>query len=158
MYLLINLMCYCQQTSVMVSVALGWGVGSVYYTVHLFYADLRFLVLYIIVGVVSMSPLYGRCRLRAIGCVTWLQLLVPLSAWCLQKVFQTRLFLGPVVGGVVNGALMLLHLLCLLLLYVDERLTVVKVILMPFYRMFQDAVAGNRAASVGLLLLHRLDD
>lgn len=135
-------------TSYLVSIILGFGTGSVYYSIHLFYDDTRLLLVYMFIGFISTSPLYGKCRLRSISCVTWLHLLMPLSALWLYNAFETRLFFGPILSCILNGILMLLHLLCLIILYVDERLTIVKLILMPFYRIFQDAIMGNQAALV----------
>ena len=135
-------------TSYLVGIVLGFGTGSVYYSIYLFYNDTRLLLIYVLIGLISASPLYRESRLRSISSMTWLQLLLPLSALWLYNTFETHLFFGPILSCVLNGALMLLHLLCLVMLYVDERLTVVKVLLMPFYRIFQDAVTGNQAALV----------
>jgi len=135
-------------TSYLTSIILGIGTGSLYYSIHLFYGDNRLLLVYMFIGLMSASPLYSSCRLRFVSFVAWLQLLFPLSALWVYNVFETRLFFGPVLSCVLNGVLMLLHLLCLVLLYIDERLTAVKVILMPLYRISQDAVTGNQAALV----------
>ena len=56
---------------------------------------------------------------------------------------EAQLFFGPVLCLFVNGGSILIHVVCLIGLYIDEKLLIVKVLLLPFYQSFTSLFSHN---------------
>ena len=85
----------------------------------------------------------------ALGFLTLLKLILPLSRIILRLALELRLFFGPVHSFLANRGAILVHLLCIIGLYVDEKLLIIKVLLLPLYRTLVDLFDWQRSSPFG---------
>lgn len=79
--------------------------------------------------------------------MTLAHLLLPLLGTAVRTVFVVQLVLGPVLNTFINVGSILVHIVCLIGLYVDEKLMIVKVFLLPVYQTFLSLFEHNDTLS-----------
>lgn len=123
--------------NIILNVFMGFGSTAVYYMIHLYFRNVFVMAVFAVIGVFAFTPWYVKIRMSAMGVLTSMELLIPLFGFCIMNIFETQLFFGPILSLFINGGSIVIHILCLTALYIDEKLILVKVFLLPFYRMFQ---------------------
>ncbi|KAI9563739.1 hypothetical protein GHT06_011203 [Daphnia sinensis] len=128
---------HCRKISALyLNAILGFVTSAVFYFVRLYYHNWYTIWLLIAIAIFVGSPLYVRTWLPGLGAMTFIHLAIPLLNLVLRLIIETQLFLGPVLTSIINSLSILVHVFCLIGLYIDEKLLVVKVILLPFYQTF----------------------
>lgn len=129
------------------NILLAVFTSFVFYFVHLYYQNWLVNWLLIAIAFFVGSPLYIRTCLPGLGAVTLIHLTIPLLGLVLQLAFEAQLLFGPVLNLVINVGSILIHVICLIGLYIDEKFLIVKVILLPFYRTFIGLFDHNESNS-----------
>ena len=114
----------------------------------LYSAQLYFTTWYGVLILTGTTLMFYRPQ---IGFMTLLQLILPHSHLIIRLAFELQLFFGPVHIFFLNGGAMLVQLLCLLGLYIDEKLLIVKVLVLPLYRTLIDLFMGSNRRYSGLV-------
>lgn len=128
---------HCRKMSALLfNAILALITSGVFYFVNLYYHSWFTIWLLIVVAIFVGSPLYVRTWLPGLGAMTFIHLAIPLLNLVLRLIIETQLFLGPMLTLIINSFSILIHVFCLIGLYIDEKLMVVKVILLPFYQTF----------------------
>lgn len=128
---------HCREVNALLfNVVMGFVTSGVFYFVHLYYQNGFTSWLLIAIAIFVGSPLYVRTWLPGLGAMTFIHLAIPLLSLVLRLIVETQLLLGPMLTLIINSFSVLIHVFCLIGLYIDEKLLIVKVILLPFYQTF----------------------
>lgn len=123
--------------NIILNVFMGFGGSAAFYMVHLYFENLYVMAVFVVIGIFTLTPWYPELKLSAVGVLTSMELIIPLFGFCVMHIFETQLFFGPILSLYINCGSIVIHIICLMGLYIDEKLILVKVFLLPFYRMFQ---------------------
>lgn len=126
------------------NILLSFLTSGPFYFVHLYYRN--WLVTWLLIAIAALvgSPLYSRTRrLTGLGAMTFIHLAIPLLDRVLRLVVEAQLFFGPVLSLVINVISILIHVICLIGLYIDEKLLIIKVLFLPFYQSFTNLFSHN---------------
>ena len=155
---------------VALSVTIGFGMCLALYLARLFFPSRWFMLPFMLIALYAFSPAYATSSLLSTGLLTLVSLLVPLVGFVVQRWFETVMFFGPVLSIVINTGSILNQIVCLIGLFLDEKLTIVKLFLLPFIQMFDSIFNKNDElrnelkpidfTTSGLMdkLLYRLDE
>jgi hypothetical protein len=123
--------------NIILNVLIGFAMSAAFYMVHLYFENVYVMAVFVAIAIFALTPWYPKLYLSAIGVLTSMELLIPLFGFCIMQIFETQLFFGPVLSIFINCGSIAIHLICLAGMYIDEKLILVKVFLLPFFRMFQ---------------------
>ena len=123
--------------NIFLNILMGYGGAALFYMVHLYFKNVYVMGTFIAIFLYTLTPWYVHCRMSAIGILTSMELLIPLFGMLVKVIFETNLYFGPILSLYINCGGIVIHILCLLALYIDEKLILVKVFFLPFYRMVQ---------------------
>lgn len=123
--------------NIVMNIFMGFGVAAMFYMVHLYFQNVYVMGVFALIAIFALTPWYVQANLSAVGVLTSMELLIPLFGFLIMNIFETRLFFGPILSLYINIGGIIIHILCLAALYIDEKLILVKVFFLPFYRMFQ---------------------
>lgn len=133
---------------------LGFFASSTFYLIHCYYQNYFITLFFICFAVLACSPHWPSC-LRSVGLLSIFQLMLPLLGIILRITFIIQLLIGPMIYLVLNGASVLIHVFCLIGLYIDEKLIIIKVFLLPFYQMLLDLFVHNEKHTALLDLIRQ---
>lgn len=125
------------------NVLLGFLTSGLFYFVHLYYRNWLITWCFIGVAIFMGSPLYVQTWLPAMGVMTFIHLAIPLLGGILRLIIEAQLLFGPMLSLVINGFSILIHVICLIGLFIDEKLLVFKVLLLPLYQTFMSLFDHN---------------
>lgn len=125
------------------NVFLGFLTSGLFYFVHLYYRNWLITWCFIGVAIFMGSPLYVQTWLPAMGVMTFIHLAIPLLGGVLRLIIEAQLFFGPMLSLVINGFSILIQVICLIGLFIDEKLLVFKVLLLPLYQTFMSLFDHN---------------
>ena len=125
------------------SLGLGFSSSGALYFAHLYYGNTWATLMFGLIAILALCPLSS--PFRAVGLLTIVHLLLPIIGTILKTILAVQLVLGPVLGTVINCGSILIHIVCLMGLYVDEKLLLVKVFLLPVYQTFLGLFEHNDA-------------
>ena len=125
------------------NVFLSFLTSGLFYFVHLYFRNWLITWFFIVVAIFMGSPLYVKTWLPAIGVMTFIHLAIPLLGLILRLVIEVQLFFGPTLSLLINGFSILIHVICLIGLFIDEKLLIFKVLLLPLYQTFMSLFHHN---------------
>ncbi len=123
--------------NIILNMLIGFAASAAFYMIHLYFENIYVMAVFVAIGLFGLTPWYPKFYLSAIGVLTSMELLIPLFGFCIMHVFETQLFFGPILSICINCGSIVIHIICLMGLYINEKLILVKVFLLPFFRMFQ---------------------
>lgn len=135
-FLFFHLTARSRTDRLLLSLLLALLTSVVFYFAHLYYRNWFVMSLLIAVALFVGSRFYVRTWLPALSALTFIHLLLPLSGFVVRLVVEIQLLFGPIICQVMNIGSILVRIVCLIGLYIDEKLLVIKVILLPFYQTF----------------------